>query len=350
MESAFVAAQDLDKVWNVFCCLSRKSFMQKQNFGEKSFVIDQRLKDYPVSLNFYHQPPSGTVTLNDFESSALDRLSVLIAIESARLRAKKDEDVYSLVERVIQEHLELKPNSYNLHPERLVAQRRKDHLSHYVLRLAYCKTQALQNWFLKLESYLFKIRYMNASQDERSIFMEEAKTFAGLDYVSITSDEMKKEVGHGDMSIISQQMRILYDDCSLFYKTRWKNVSDLVAKRMVIVHKGYGYVPSSQHIVLVVKAFQDHLSHELKEIAKGLPRLDEDDRIMPILHSMAKQSLSKDYEITKTGDAITANDVAKLKQHFPPCMSQLQSNLVQQGHLKHTARLQYGLFLKGIEN
>ena len=325
--------------------------MQKQNFKEKAssqYYADPRLKEYPTTLNFYHQPPTGTVTLNDFESSALDRLTVLIAIESARLRAKKDEDVMKLVERVLQDHLELKANTYNLNAEKLIAQRQKDHLSHFVLRLAYCKTISLQNWFLKLESYLFKMRYLSASQEEKSIFMEEAKEFAGLDYTSVTIEEMKKEIGQGDLSIITQQIKALYEDTTVFYKTKWYNVCDLVSKRMVMVHKGYAYVPSSQHVLLIVKAFQDHLAKALKETARGLPRLDESDRILPILHSMAKQSLSKDYDMSRNSDAITAGDISKLVQHFPPCMSQLQSTLATQHHLKHTARLQYGLFLKGL--
>ena len=36
------------------------------------------------------------------------------------------------------------------------------------------------------------------------------------------------------------------------------------------------------------------------------------------------------------------------KESFPPCMCHLHESLRRDHHLKHFARLQYGLFLKGI--
>jgi len=35
----------------------------------------------------------------------------------------------------------------------------KDHASHFVLRLAYCRTEELRRWFLTHESELFKARF-----------------------------------------------------------------------------------------------------------------------------------------------------------------------------------------------
>ena len=35
----------------------------------------------------------------------------------------------------------------------------KDHVSHFVLRLAYCRTEELRRWFLTHESELFKARF-----------------------------------------------------------------------------------------------------------------------------------------------------------------------------------------------
>ena len=68
----------------------------------------------------------------------------------------------------------------------------------------------------------------------------------------------------------------------------------------------------------------------------------------PILKTIAKQHVGKEYNAQTNVDAITHSDVDTLVSHFPPCMRSLHSYLRQESHLKHQGRLQYGLFLKGI--
>ncbi|CCW69773.1 unnamed protein product [Phytomonas sp. Hart1] len=50
-----------------------------------------------------------------------------------------------------------------------------------------------------------------------------------------------------------------------------------------------------------------------------------------------------------TAEAVKARDVPRLaRTHFPLCMSQVDSHLRREGHLKHHGRFMYGLFLKAI--
>jgi DNA primase large subunit len=85
-----------------------------------------------------------------------------------------------------------------------------------------------------------------------------------------------------------------------------------------------------------------------------LPRLDEDDRLSPILHHLSQNFTSpgstydSDSESAIPGATVTANSVDTLSQHFPLCMQNIQLTLRKQNHLKHFGRLQYTLFLKGI--
>lgn len=86
--------------------------------------------------------------------------------------------------------------------------------------------------------------------------------------------------------------------------------------------------------------------------AKNLPRLDEDERLSPVLTHLATSFLSglsaSEYTPENTdGTTVTAemiDDIAK--KHFPPCMRHLYERLKGDRHLKHFGRLQLGLFLK----
>lgn len=87
--------------------------------------------------------------------------------------------------------------------------------------------------------------------------------------------------------------------------------------------------------------------------ARALPRLDEDDRLTPILNHLSKNFATPDSTISDSdtalnGAPINAATIDPLSQHFPLCMRNLHMTLRKNSHLKHFGRLQYTLFLKGI--
>lgn len=87
--------------------------------------------------------------------------------------------------------------------------------------------------------------------------------------------------------------------------------------------------------------------------ARALPRLDEDDRLTPILNHLSKNFITPDSSYMSNtaapdGANISAGNIDSLSQHFPACMSHLHRSLRRDAHLKHFGRLQYTLFLKGI--
>lgn len=87
--------------------------------------------------------------------------------------------------------------------------------------------------------------------------------------------------------------------------------------------------------------------------ARALPRLDEDDRLTPILNHLSKNFGTPDSSLADSdsvlpGAPINAASVDPLSQHFPLCMRNLHMQLRKNSHLKHYGRLQYTLFLKGI--
>lgn len=196
-----------------------------------------------------------------------------------------------------------------------------------------------------------------------------------------------------------------------WWKVEWGVVGELVEGRRVLVRGGWAYVPGREQMSLVVGEFAGRLERGLEVCAlsswpcslptqsslpafmadpgclfaaferelvlgwvesgrvgvgkavankqrpqltsRALPRLDESDRLTPILAHLSSSFATPSSSLSDTdsllpGAAITAASIDPLSAHFPLCMRNLHMNLRKNSHLKHFGRLQYTLFLKGI--
>lgn len=86
----------------------------------------------------YDRPPLDDVTIEDFEEFALDRLRVLAEIESSFVRNRPYDDLKTVTLAQCKKYLPLDHNSAKLVDRD--EQRRKDHVGHFVLRLAFCRS------------------------------------------------------------------------------------------------------------------------------------------------------------------------------------------------------------------
>jgi len=114
---------------------------------------------YPQRLQLYAAAPQLELSIEEFETFALDRLqgtdcpipgfgclphthtqtrTVLKTIETCKVRNKKDDDLRRAVDEAQDKYLPLHFNSAVQH--NLDQERQKDHISHFILRLAYCRT------------------------------------------------------------------------------------------------------------------------------------------------------------------------------------------------------------------
>jgi DNA primase large subunit len=86
----------------------------------------------------YDIPPLEDITLEDFEIWAIDRLRVLGEIESSLVRNRPYDEMRSVTTQQCKKYLPL--NSSSAISVDRDEERRKDHVSHFILRLAFCRS------------------------------------------------------------------------------------------------------------------------------------------------------------------------------------------------------------------
>lgn len=309
---------------------AKKNFSDKADFGQTT---------YPHRLNFYERPPTLEITLEQFEEWAIHRLKVLGEIESCLYRNKTPAELSLIIKPMLDKYLPLNANTAKAPFE---AERRKDHYSHFILRLAFARSEELRSRFARAETELFKFRFMTDDLREREQFLESLK----LGWGKVDEDE---KLAMRDSLAVATGIKTV--DGETFFKVDWEKVSDLVEQRRVLLRAGKAYVPVSQQISLVLAEFTRRLEASLKFTAQALPRLDEDDRLIPILNHLSMKFPTSEYNSDATllnGAHITAANIDGLVQHMPLCMRHLHTTLRNDKHLKHFGRYQYNLFLKGV--
>ncbi|RUP43267.1 DNA primase large subunit, partial [Jimgerdemannia flammicorona] len=272
---------------------------------------------------------------------------VLKTLESALIRNKPPAEVKQLIDKVSKEYLQLDSN-YGKQPQ-LHEQRRKDHISHFILRLAYCKSEELRAWFLRQECALFRYRFESENSQDKQGFL----AALNLNWNIVTpadKKEMQDDLERSSHWSAGQMNASQYIESETFFEVDFERVPDLIARRAVYLRRGKAYVPMSEQVSLVMEEFRNRLAKALEVTAKALPRMDEDQRLMPVLNNINKQYAGNEYNAEGKGIAgkVSAEDVDSLVQHFPLCMRHLHAQLREDRHLKHGGRMQYGLFLKGI--
>ncbi|KZF25140.1 DNA primase large subunit [Xylona heveae TC161] len=300
-------------------------------------------QEYPHRLNFYEIPPTAEITLEEFEQWAIDRLRILAELEACSFRNKTPAETAAHITPLLQKYLPLSSNTSS--SSELANERKKDHYSHFILRLAFSATDDLRRRFARVETALFKLRFQNDDARERQAFVETLN----FDW-EVVGDDEKRELG-AELLQSTPGVRRLEDEN--WFKLDWERVPELVEGRRVLLKRGKAYVPMREQMSMVVSEFTARLERSLELTSRALPRLDEDDRLSPILSHLSKNFTAPDSTYSDSnahipGAPINAGSIDTLSQSFPLCMRNLHMTLRKNAHLKHFGRLQYTLFLKGI--
>lgn len=226
--------------------------------------VDTLAEQYPHVLPLYKTPPDGEISLSEFEALAFERVQVLRILEQTTQMGHK---LYStewraavlsyLRKQNLRRYVRLIESTGCSTADAESHVRREDYISHFILRLAYCRSQDLRNWFVSRELELFKMRFHNLSTDGVKLFMKANH----LDYTPISNEE-KNEIKSGLLQSTFGYSHVAIEN-SDFYKVRFTEVLDLLRNMSVYVCKGYAYVPTSELVSCVMSWYRSHLNAAL---------------------------------------------------------------------------------------
>ncbi|PSN58438.1 DNA primase large subunit [Blattella germanica] len=317
----------------------------------QSIVTGSLVELYPCDLQLYTLPPTFNISLAEFEEFAQERLTLLRTIDQVNIRGlNKTYDAWKValiaeLKKVgLKGYVKLINGAGCGRTESELQLRKRDHVSHFILRLAYCKSDELRRWFISKELDLFKVRFQSLNAEGIKTFMQVNK----LNYESLSLDEkmnLREKLCESSFMVSSAGVEN-YE----FYRVPFTEVKDLVRSRKVYLSGGFAYVPSTDLLSILSSVFRTNLSHGIAMALTKLPYLEGDERVFNLL---------KDFHQTYTGEEFLANksstgnipieDLDRLsKCSFPPCMRHLHEHFRANHHLKHGGRLQFSLFLKGI--
>ncbi|CAL5398365.1 unnamed protein product [Camellia sinensis] len=314
----------------------------------RSFVPRRELSLLPLSSRL---SLSTALLLRSKSDSKISNFSpsiaseVLKGISDGLSRGKKPDEMEILVRDMWKKNMS--------HPQASEVVN-KDIISHFVLRLVYCRTEELRKWFLSMETTLFRYRFRLEGHEVQRALMAEFD----LPYKIVSNAEfesVKEKLGQVARSIGPYSSNA----DTIYFKVPFEEVPELVASRRVFILKGHAYVAMHQVVSLVVTQFRSHLSKALVLTNSALVltkrkwtstiREREKDRLTPIVEALSTSYLGPDYSQAREFAEISLKDIDQVaKSSFPLCMRHLFEKLREDHHLKHGGRMQLGLFLKSV--
>lgn len=158
--------------------------------------------------------------------------------------------------------------------EMILKARQKDHVSHFLLRLAYCRTEESRRWFISQESDLFRFRFSMENSDDIKSFMRENKmNFQPVSFKKLTLTQYNASLFISCKKISDEEkkkilLKLIHAapfsgnkvDALEYYRVPFTDALDLVRQRKVYLHAGYAYVPNDELVSIVTAMFRSHLS------------------------------------------------------------------------------------------
>ena len=205
-----------------------------------------------------------------------------------------------------------------------------DTISHFILKLAVCKSQEDSKWWIDSEVKLFKWR---CSRNES--------------FVTMMAEKLNlKTIQNGEIVFNHFADKELYPKSDIYYEAPLSICTSLLSRGYFPL-KGKVYVTPKDLKVIAIDIYRSGLELALEEAQK----VDiTDERLLRLFGQLKDPDFDFGYKINPAKNrGINLQNLNQLADtHFPPCMKKLFYKLSTESHLKHFGRLQLGLFIKGI--
>lgn len=285
-------------------------------------------------LHMYEEIPTlPEIDIGEFEDIAVERLRLLHIIERASkcgLKIDSTDWQQYIKENVQTARLCTYYRFFGLFGGKNEKQsKRNDHIAHFILMLAFCKSAELRERFAEQEVQLYRLKYACLGEEEKMVICNKYKTISKLEKLMI-----KEELYDCNLSIVDV-------DVTDFYQVPFYYANDSVSERNVYMHNGIVYLPAFQLSEYLGYVYKEKLKKNLLNMCNCLEAVESDERIKNVLENLAINT-----PILYNNDLNLKNLNVYAENNFPICMLHLHKQLHVNKHLKHMARVQYGRFLK----
>ncbi|KAA8493338.1 putative DNA primase large subunit [Porphyridium purpureum] len=229
----------------------------------------------------------------------------------------------------------------------------RDEASHFILRLALAKTQEMRKWLIHRECELFSARVRHVSTGAVLQALQKACP-SDAPRIRPCTDAELRQFGAA-MDCVAKGVQRGKHQHATHYRVAFDHVLHLVGRRQVFLSGGDAFVPEPYIHDILVGQFRARLSSALNVISRALYGAETHPAMGPLLNLVRAHWLVNERAQSKQdrrNDA-TQDDLIDLSQledsvnRMPLCMQALHYKLKETHHLRHQARLQLGLFLKG---
>lgn len=302
------------------------------------------------------------VSIREFEEITLDRLKLLHAIdrvcfdvplgqiEQHRTRITKD---------MVDAGLGLgypTAAQVDAFPQAKAEQTRRDSISHFALRLSFCKSHEARGWFVSQEQRLFLLRFDSLNPEAKEAFLKTAGV--KCEKFQPREGSGREKDGYPTLDELQKSTKPNWESGrpepeKAFYTMPFHQVHpSLIGGRKICVHRGCAYVPSSQMKMILASKFKECLGAGLDQAFTGLSAALSDPRVGTFLRYVQDNGMqllvTKKSTSDEPGEKMTlTNFEDMLSRSMPPCMRRLvEKQRESKKHLKHLGRLQLRPFLK----
>ncbi|XP_072751767.1 DNA primase large subunit isoform X2 [Anoplolepis gracilipes] len=307
---------------------------------------------YPHDLQLYQNVPFGEIMLDELQEICETRLKVLTLVERIHLQKLKmsvSQRKVALVKELYKEGIDefarlINSSGCTSHTEEDIRVRRRDHISHFVLRSVVAFNALKKRWFFKQETRLFKWRFSSLNNEGIKQFM----CINNFNFTPISQNEKEGIKEYLKMS----SLHISNIANIQFYKVLFSHVISLVKKRKVFIMNGEAFVPEGEIAFVFVPYFKRNLISNFEAAREDRANLYNDERFTHIFTNLENNIhientiLVQDREIQQCVSLDRLDTLSETS--YPLCMRVLHKALRKNHHLTHGGRIQYCLFLKGI--